>query len=54
MNQFIDKAAAGGAGTGILGILGYVPEVLAALASAGAFAWYMLRFYHYWKTKKLD
>lgn len=54
MKQMTDGLAAGGAGTGILGLLGYVPEILAAVASACAIAWYAIRFYHYWKTKKLD
>lgn len=55
MKQTVDAIAGGAAASSyFLTILGYVPEILAAVASACAIAWYVIRYRAYRKSGKID
>lgn len=54
MKQTVDAIAGGAAASYLLTILGYVPEILAAVASACAIAWYVIRYREYRKSGKID
>lgn len=52
IKHFLDACAAIAACSGVATMLGWLPTILGALASFMAIAWYCLRFYEWFKTKK--